>query len=180
MLKNILLLLAVLITAAFLSTCGTSEAEYASGQQNQTEAAAQTNAVSFAFSVPDVTGTPQPMSQWVGTQPTVINFWGTWCPPCRREIPDLIRLYGEYKNQGVEIVSLAVRDHPQKVQAFTDQMRMDWVQLIATEQSAKVFGLTGSVPTTIFYDRNGNEVARFVGARNYETFKKAFEEITAI
>jgi thiol-disulfide isomerase/thioredoxin len=184
--KNILLLISVLITAAFLATCSSNNAEQGSGQSgavdtgSQVAAQAVPAATEFAFAVPDITGAPQQLTHWLGQQPVVVNFWGTWCPPCRGEIPDLVRLYAEYRPQGVEIIGLAVRDYPQKVKQFTDQMGMDWVQLMATDRSAQAFRLTGAVPTTIFYNSRGQEVARFVGARNYDTFKDAFEKIAAI
>ena len=184
--NNLILLGTTLLTAAVLMTCGaedsakTSAEARVSGGGGQAEAIAYADSRQITASVPDLAGQPQNLSQWVGTQPTVINFWGTWCPPCRREIPDLVQLYDEYKSRGVEIVSLAiVKDHPSRVQAFTREAGMDWVQLVATEESARVFRLSGSVPTTIFYDKNGREVARFIGARDYATFKEAFEAIAA-
>jgi thiol-disulfide isomerase/thioredoxin len=127
----------------------------------------------------DVNGQWHDLSDWVGRQPVVINFWGTWCPPCRREIPGLIRLYDEYRGRGIEIVSLAIerRAGPAQVKQFTQQAGMKWVQLMANEDVARNFRLTGSVPTTIFFDANGREVARHIGARTYDVFKMEFEKI---
>jgi len=127
----------------------------------------------------DLDGQWQDVSNWVGRQPVVINFWGTWCPPCRREIPGLIRLYDEYRGRGVELVSLAIerRAGPVQVRQFTQQAGMSWVQLMANEAIARHFHLTGSVPTTIFFDATGQEVARHVGARPYDVLKIEFEKI---
>ena len=127
----------------------------------------------------DLAGNKHDLTEWVGREPVVVNIWGTWCPPCRREIPGLVKLYGEYKKRGVEIVSLAMERSagPEQVKMFTEQAGMQWVQLIANQDIAVALGFSGSVPTTIFFDASGREVARHVGARDYDTFKTDFEKI---
>jgi len=127
----------------------------------------------------DLNGQWHNVSDWIGRRPVVINFWGTWCAPCRREIPGLIKLYEEYRGRGVEIVSLAIerRAGPAQVRQFTQQAGMKWVQLMANEDIARNLRLTGSVPTTIFFDATGQEVARHVGARPYDVLKIDFEKI---
>jgi thiol-disulfide isomerase/thioredoxin len=129
------------------------------------------------FTAVDLSGKQRKSSEWMGKQPVVINFWGTWCPPCRKEIPDLVKVYSEFKGKGVEIVSLAVNDTPEKVKDYATQAQMDWVMLMGDQDVAQVFGGIRGVPTTIFYDRTGKEVGRFVGGRDYDTFHKAFEMI---
>ncbi|HUV30890.1 MAG TPA: redoxin domain-containing protein [Acidobacteriota bacterium] len=133
------------------------------------------NAVSWTAA--DLDGNLHHSGKWIGKQPVVINFWGTWCPPCRREIPDLVRLYSEYKPQGVEIVSFAVRDRPEAVRRYAEKARMEWVMLMMDEQVYKDYQLTGGVPTTIFLDVTGKEVGRFVGMRDYTTLKRGFDAI---
>jgi thiol-disulfide isomerase/thioredoxin len=180
--RQILLALGIILTAAFLVTCGSDDTAHNTARATAHSggaAAANAQAISKYALAPDIDGNMQNFTKWIGQQPVVINFWGTWCPPCQREIPDLVRLYKEYNPKGVEIVSLAVKDTPERVRAYADKAGMSWVHLMATDQSYQMFGLTGAVPTTIFYDRNGNETARFVGMRDYDTFKKAFEEIAS-
>jgi len=131
------------------------------------------------FAVYDTKGKLHQSDEWIGKQPVVVNVWGTWCPPCRREIPELVRLYGEYHDKGIEMLGMAVatRDTPQKVESFAAQNNMKWVMLMAENQHLYALGVLTGVPTTIFYDRDGNEVNRFVGPRDYGTFKQAFESI---
>lgn len=129
------------------------------------------------FTAYDIDGTVRQSSEWVTKQPVVINFWGTWCPPCRREIPDLIRLYDVYKSKGIEIVSLAVRDEPGSVRAFTSRAGMKWVMLMGSDDIYAKYGGIRGVPTTIFIDRTGKEIQRFVGATDYETFVRAAQMI---
>jgi len=75
------------------------------------------------------------------------------------------------------MIGLAVRDTPAKVRAFSQQNSMDWVMLTAGQQTLVTLGKISGVPTTIFLDKEGNELQRFVGPRPYDEFKKAFEQI---
>ncbi len=190
MTRIILTTFAALLAAFCLSACesgDSTETPATDTQQAQAVATATTTetAAAFASSALDLDGNPVAMSQWLGKRPVVVNFWGTWCPPCRREIPDLVMLYNEYKPKGIEIVSIAVRDTPDKVRDYAAKAGMDWEMLLldmtdrdALEALAKEFKLSGSVPVTIFYDAQGNETARFVGMTSYEDFKPAFEGIS--
>ena len=142
---------------------------------NSGSATADPSAVQFTAY--DIDGASHQSSEWVTRQPVVINFWGTWCPPCRREIPDLIRFYDAYKSKGIEIVSLAVNDRAENVRAFTAKAGMKWVMLMGSDDIYQKYGGIRGVPTTIFIDRTGKEVQRFVGASNYETFARAAQMI---
>lgn len=131
----------------------------------------------ITFTAMDIDGAQRQATQWVGKQPLVINFWGTWCPPCRKEIPDLVRFYDEYKSKGLEIVSLAVNDNPDAVRAYASNAGMHWVMLMGEDDIYQKYGGIRGVPTTIFIDRNGKEVKRMVGAASYEDFKAAADKI---
>lgn len=131
----------------------------------------------ITFTAMDIDGAPRQATQWVGKQPVVINFWGTWCPPCRKEIPDLVRFYDEYKPKGLEIVSLAVNDNPDAVRSYAANAGMNWVMLMGDDGIYQKYGGIRGVPTTIFIDRNGKEVKRMVGAASYQDFKAAADMI---
>lgn len=156
--------------------CSSNESETAAAKQST--AAAQTAAAGKnQFQAYDLGGKLRSSGEWIGKQPVVINFWGTWCPPCRREIPDLKTLYAEYSAKGVQMIGLAVKDEPVTVKVFSEQAGMQWVMLMADYDTLSKFGITGGIPTTIFLDKNGNEVSRVIGAQSYEQFKPRFEAI---
>jgi thiol-disulfide isomerase/thioredoxin len=96
----------------------------------------------------------------------VINFWATWCAPCRSEIPLLEALNAEWTGRGVTVVGIAV-DHRDKVLEFADRLKMDYPLLMGEQDAldaAAAFGLTEPVfPFTVFTDRRGDVVALFVG-----------------
>jgi thiol-disulfide isomerase/thioredoxin len=161
-----------------LVACGSKGEESArsGGTPAPQSGSEQTRPSVMAFSARDINGVVRSSEDWVGRQPIVINFWGTWCGPCRREMPDLVRLYDEYEAKGVEIIGLALNDTPAKVRAFADQFDMRWVLLMGDREIATRFFIQG-VPTTIFVDRQGRVVKRHRGIKDYNTLKQSFEAI---
>ena len=124
--KNIISIILILACAGLWVSCGSNDPQ-TQGQSNTPNAQAMTSATddtansSVYFRAKDLKGTFHTADKWIGKGPVVVNFWGTWCPPCRKEIPDLIRLYKEYQPKGVEIIGLAVNDTPEKVGPFSKQ-----------------------------------------------------------
>jgi thiol-disulfide isomerase/thioredoxin len=118
-----------------------------------------------AFTLNDLKGQSTPISTWAG-QSLVINFWATWCAPCRREIPLLNTLAGEWASQHVTIVGIAV-DRRNEVQQFADQFKIRYPLLIgeqdALDAAAKLGVESPAFPFTVFTDRRGEVVALFVG-----------------
>lgn len=178
--RNLAHLGVILLMACLIFGCSGEKQEAnqtPSATAGETWAKAEAGLVTFA--AVDTRGQLRQSSEWIGKQPTVINFWGTWCPPCRREIPDLVRLYEEYHPRGVEIIGLAVNDQPAKVEVFSNEAGMDWVMLMGHDEVAAAYGGITGVPTTIFLDKEGKEIGRMVGARSYADFKPAFDSILA-
>ena len=178
--KYILPLLAALALYCAISCGSTKESSNPPKDQHT----AQTNSAGDGpaqaanqFEASDTKGVTHVSSEWIGKKPVVINFWGTWCPPCRREMPELIRLYKEYEPKGVEMLGFAVKDRPFDVDQFANKADMRWVMLMANDDILDHYNVVNGIPTTIFLDRNGNEVTRFVGARDYADFKPAFDAI---
>ena len=162
-------------------SCGSSESGDNSNtpiSERQAKANAQAYGKSgqYAFDIQDIYGNTTQFTDYIG-KPLIINFWGTWCPPCRRELPDLKRIYAEYKPQGLEIVGLSIKDTPAKVKRFANEHGLDWILLMANREANTTFRIGTGVPMTVFLDREGNEVSRVIGARNYDYFKQEVEKI---
>jgi thiol-disulfide isomerase/thioredoxin len=106
-----------------------------------------------AFTLEDAVGKPTSITTWHGKS-LVLNFWATWCAPCRREIPLLESLATEWQPRGVAVVGVAV-DHRAEVIAIGEQDALD---------AAAALGVDSPVfPFTVFTDRQGEIVAVFVG-----------------
>ena len=167
------LILVFLIAAVFVMGCSSSD----SGKAQSAAQTTTTGTYSPTFAVKDLDGNVRTYEEFKGKGPIVLNFWGTWCPPCRREIPDLKKIYTEYKDRGLQLVGLAVQDTPEKVRQFAENNSVDWVMLMADTKAAESFRIGNGVPVTIFIDRDGNEISRMIGARDYATFKEVIEKI---
>jgi thiol-disulfide isomerase/thioredoxin len=118
-----------------------------------------------AFELDDLAGRKISSREWQG-KPLVLNFWATWCGPCREEIPLLESLSGEWASHGVTVVGIAV-DYPDKVEQFAKQYKIAYPLLVgeqpALDLAAKLGMETPVFPFTVFADRQGDVVTLFVG-----------------
>jgi thiol-disulfide isomerase/thioredoxin len=116
-----------------------------------------------SFSLNDRLGVPTPIATWAGKS-LVLNFWATWCAPCRREIPLLQALQGELAAEDVAIVGIAV-DHREEVAAFARQLKISYPLLVGEQDALDVaaeFGVKSpAFPFTVFTDRRGEVVALY-------------------
>jgi len=93
----------------------------------------------------------------------IVDFWATWCGPCREEIPHLNRLYENYRGKGLEIIGISMdTDEPANIKKFTRDFRMEYTIVIGNDNVAQDFGLLG-YPTTIIIDRKGNIIKKYTG-----------------
>jgi len=106
--------------------------------------------------MPDSSGTPHKLSEWRG-RPLMVNFWATWCDPCRREIPLLKSLRHERSAESLEVVGIAV-DFKDAVLDYTRKIGIDYPVLIGEKDgmaAIDAFGMDTVFPFTVFADRQG-------------------------
>lgn len=119
----------------------------------------------FATRLPDVNGKETPLADIAG-RVTIVNFWATWCTPCREEIPDFVRLQAEYADRGVRFVGIAA-ERVDKVPAFVREFGINYPILIgefaAIELSRKLGDKAGALPYTIVLDADRKVVHRQLG-----------------
>ena len=118
-----------------------------------------------AFTVTDLDGKTISSSDLKG-KVVLVNFWATWCPPCRAEIPDLIALQNKHRDT---LVVLGVSEDeiaPEEVKAFATGQKMNYPIVMATPELAKIFKGVSALPTTFVIDREGRIQMRHVGMLN--------------
>jgi thiol-disulfide isomerase/thioredoxin len=117
------------------------------------------------FSLQNSAGKATPIASFAGKS-LIVNFWATWCAPCRREIPLLETLHAEWTGRGVSVVGIAV-DNRDKVLEFADRFKINYPLLVGDQDAldaAAAFGVASPVfPFTVFTDRRGEVVALYIG-----------------
>jgi thiol-disulfide isomerase/thioredoxin len=109
----------------------------------------------------------------LGGKVVVLNFWASWCPPCRWEMPSFEEIWREYKDQDVVFVGIAVSDEEKEARAFAESAGVSYpLGLDAAGEFARAYRVT-SLPTTILIDREGNEARKIANVAN-ETVLKLF------
>lgn len=111
----------------------------------------------LALSLPDAQGAQQPLRQWQG-KVLVVNFWATWCEPCREEMPEFVRAQREFGSRGVQFVGIAV-DQPDKVVQFAHELDLNYPALIggfeAVDVSKDLGNRLAALPFTVILGRDG-------------------------
>jgi thiol-disulfide isomerase/thioredoxin len=116
------------------------------------------------ISLADLKGVKHKLSEWKG-RPVLINFWATWCDPCRREIPLLKKLRQEHAAEGIEVIGIAV-DFRDAVQHYSRDMGIDYPVLVGERDgldAIAAFGMDTVFPFTVFADRQGRIVTLKIG-----------------
>lgn len=118
-----------------------------------------------SFQLADRDGRLRSLQDWPG-QALIVNFWATWCAPCRREIPLLKQLQQDHAGEGFQVVGIAI-DFRDKVLAYAGEMQIDYPLLIGEQEAldaAAAFGVTTvGLPFTVFSDRQGRVVTAHLG-----------------
>jgi thiol-disulfide isomerase/thioredoxin len=117
------------------------------------------------FSLADLDGKATTLARWRGKS-LMINFWATWCAPCRREIPLLQALHSEKGGDSFDIVGIAV-DYADKVRTFRDQFKISYPLLVGEQDALDLVSAVGikqpAFPFTVFTDRRGQIVTLYLG-----------------
>ena len=121
-----------------------------------------------ALSMTDLDGHTLSSASWRG-KVVIVNFWATWCPPCRAEIPDLIALQGKYRDR-LQIIGISEDDDsPDVVRKFVAHYKMNYPVVMTTPELRKVFTGVNALPTSFIVDREARVVQRHIGMLVAET-----------
>lgn len=121
-----------------------------------------------AFSLPDMDGKKHTLSRHKG-KPVIINFWATWCPPCRAELPAMNRGWAKIKDEGIEMIAINVGESEDTIFEFMGDHPIDFTVLL--DESGEIINKwpVKGLPTTFILDKEGNLVYRAVGGREWDS-----------
>lgn len=182
----LILAIALVVTAAL----GLGSAIYALHRARvaaSVDASANAKVIRFArnpeiapsFLLRDINGKIVSTADWKG-KVVILNFWATWCPPCREEIPELVRLQTKYKDK-LEIVGASEdEDGPQKVQQFVQRFGMNYPVVMATKELIGNYGGVPALPTSFLIDPQGRVVQKHTGLYEYEVYEREVRALAGL
>lgn len=127
------------------------------------------------FSLSTINGEILKLSDFKG-KVIILDFWAMRCPPCRKEIPDFIKLYNKYKDKELVIIGVSLDRDLDRLKTFCHDMGINYPIVIGTRELTETYGGIMYIPTTFVIDKNGNIVNKHIGFTEKEVFE---EEIKA-
>jgi len=134
------------------------------------------------FSIPSLGGSGGTidLAEYEG-QVVLLDFWATWCPPCRAELPALNRLYSELKDEGFVLIGMTVdKGSVEQVASAVERFNLRYPVGLADEQAQNAYGEIRAVPTKFLLDREGAVQQRYVGVVSEEQLKADIEALLAL
>jgi thiol-disulfide isomerase/thioredoxin len=131
----------------------------------------------LALTLPDLDNRPQPLAQWKG-KVLVVNFWATWCPPCKEEMPEFSRISSKYSGKGVQFAGISI-DTAEKVAVFQQETPVAYPMLIsnldALDLSSDLGNRAKALPFTVVLRRDGSVEKVKLGKFATPDLEKAIE-----
>ena len=135
-------------------------------QEKAREEMARFKSFPFTFELPDIHGKEVSLKDYAG-KVLIVDFWGTWCPPCREEIPDFVELYKQYHNAGLDIVGINYEQEDEPAEAakrvadFVKKHEIPYECVMGDDGTRKQVPGFDGYPTTLFLDRAGKVVCTY-------------------
>jgi cytochrome c biogenesis protein CcmG/thiol:disulfide interchange protein DsbE len=130
-------------------------------------------AANLSLTVKDTQGKSVKLADYKG-KVVLLNFWATWCGPCKMEIPDLVAAYNEHRDQGLVVLGVLTEDEPtpKDLAAFTSEFKMNYPLVMMQEDVDLAYGPIFGLPTTFFIGRDGSICNKHLGPITKEAVEK--------
>ena len=139
---------------------------------------AEARPANLDFTLQDMDGNDVAFESLKG-QVVLLNFWATWCGPCKIEIPWFVEFADQHKDDGLVVLGLSVDDTVEKIQAFADEYNVNYPMLVGLgrEDFQEAYGPVWGIPMTFFIDREGTLCRTHTGIANREEFEKDIADL---
>ena len=123
------------------------------------------------FSLPDLTGQSLNLSSYRG-KVVLLDFWATWCDPCREEIPHIVELQNKYGDQGLQIIGVSMDDGPEPVRDFYQSFKMNYPVVMGNAKMGELYGGVLGLPITFLIGRDDRICSKHVGAADISSLDR--------
>ena len=162
-------------TSAATASTTPESTQAAAPASEESGAACMANAkdANFDFKLKDVDGNEVPLSAYKG-KVVLLNFWATWCGPCKAEIPGFVKLQEKYRDKGLVIVGYSVDDTADKAKAYAAQYKMNYPILLGEgrEDVQDAYGPIWGIPASFIISRDGKVCRKHLGIAPEAVFEK--------
>jgi thiol-disulfide isomerase/thioredoxin len=162
---------AILAVAAFIGT-----RHWSKPTQPMRSGNAATHPFAPDFSLRDLDGQTLRLSRYHG-KVVLLNFWATWCAPCRSEIPRFVDLQKKYGKEGLQIVGISLDDDPRPVSRFYQQSKMNYPVGIGDANLAEEYGGVIGLPVSFLVSRDGRIYAKYVGETDISRIEREIRSL---
>lgn len=132
---------------------------------------AKRNLVAPDFVLPQLDGQPLRLSAYRG-KVVLLDFWATWCDPCREETPHFVELQQQYADRGLEIIGVSMDDTAEPVRDFYQQFHVNYPLVMGDAKTGEAYGGVLGLPIAFLLDREGRIVTKHIGPTKAETFDR--------
>ena len=160
--KNLLIaLLAIAVAAIF----------YFVERHPQSRKPSPEHALAPEFSLPNLAGGQLNLSTYRG-KVVLLDFWATWCVPCREEIPHFVEMQNKYRDQGLQIIGVSMDDGPEPVRDFYQHFQMNYPVVMGNAKIGERYGGVLGLPIGFLIGRDGRIYAKHIGATDVSIFER--------
>ncbi|HUI29994.1 MAG TPA: TlpA disulfide reductase family protein [Candidatus Acidoferrales bacterium] len=169
--------IALVAGAVYLGESSSSNSASATNLPKQSATVGTNREIAPDFTLTSIDGKTIKLSDYRG-KVVILDFWATWCAPCKAEIPDFIKLSSQYKSHDFQMLGVSLDEGGLKeVAPFMKQLGMNYPVVLGTEEVVSAYGGIRGIPTTFVIDKNGFVRAVFEGYRDATVFENLVKQL---
>jgi peroxiredoxin len=168
--RKLVLLIVVIVLAVVVYQGTRRHSHAAGGHPGAIDSAAP------QFSLQDIDGKPLSLASYQG-KVVLLNFWATWCTPCRGEIPQFVEFQNTLGPQGLQLIGISMDDDAKPVHEFYQQFKMNYPVAIGSANLAESYGGVLGLPVTFLIGRDGRIAAKYIGATDLAALQQRIQAL---